>query len=588
MAAPNITILKYAGVEFDLPSVSFRAQAMYDQTGRTLQGHMVTFRCVAWVIGDTRSLFQTKLSAALVALSKSRQDFEWSSGGTEIFNVTADENASSSFYQDRRYGPKPRNVDVKQIPGGVSAKLSFEIETFVNFCSQANDVEEFWWQFSYSFDRDFTCTRTVRGRYRVRSPQNSGETFLLNADLWPKLPRNFFRDRQDVTMSPDGLQIDFTVVDKQVWRTLPRPLTDGRATFRVDQRMAQVFKSLSMSFAAPHDVNKKVIVQFMTALIRARFPDAVAATKKEWFTNFSVTNHEFENRIDITVTSVTYAKRLVNDEDDLQLQIIQDIQDVTPDEFAQSGDEEWYASDGQSELRGAIGTAGLVPVPTPSWDVCGNSNDPNVDDTSEEDTADSDEAVPAYSQSNDPAAADSDDDEDSADDNATISQDHEENTYLSFEEQWRFITVHNNKVLPVPAQGADDIIQQTTRPQTRLIQVGVATRINEPPKVPQPLVVDETTPKVDVEEIATEAPKLLADGKTLVYKVRWAYTVLAAKTRRLVDEANVGDEDETGVQFPFNPIYSSAVNNQIGQALAVHREEPVEEDGDYTIDIYPA
>lgn len=584
---PNLTTLKYNGFEFDLASVSFRGTAVYDQTGRTVQGHQMAFRCTAWVIGDTRSLFQTKLDNAIDALSEARKDFEWSNAGMEIFNITSDESPSTGFYQDRRYGPKPRMIDVKQIPGGVSAKLEFEIEAFINFCSQASDVEEFWWAYSYSFDRDFTCTRTVKGRYRVRSPKSSAETFLLNADLWPKVPKNFYRDRQDTQMSADGLQIDFTVVDKQVWRTLPRPLTDGRATFRIDQRMAQVFKSLSMSFSAPHDVNKKVIVQFIVALIRARFPAAVEATKKEWFTNFSVTNHEFENRVDVTVTSVTYAKRLLTDGDDLQLQIIQDIQDVTPDEYAQSGDEEWYASDGKSEVRGAIGTAGLVPVPSEPFDVCGNTEDASESNTDEE-VKDADEAVPDYSQSNDPAAADSDDDETSADDNETISTEHEENTYLSFEEKWRFITTHNNKVLPVAAKDQDDIIQQTTRPQTRLIQVGVATRINEPPKIPQPAVVDELDPRVDMESVETEAPKLLADGKTLVYKMRWAYTILASKTRRLVDEADASDEDRTGVQFPFNPIYAPTVNGQIGQALATHRVEPVQEDGEYTIDIYPS
>lgn len=602
MPDPNQTTLEYGDgsdkVTFDLVSVSFRATTVYDQPGHSPMGTNLNFRCSAHIIGDgmdPRSDFQSKLNKALRTLALPRQTFNWASGGQTIFcigpaNQSGDTGGSSECLADRRYGPHPHVTSVKQIPGGVSAKVDFEIETFVVLCQLIDnpaDVEEFWWNFTYSYDRNFNCTRTITGRYRVRSPLNAAGSYLVDSDLWPTIPQNFYRAGQDVRVSADGLQLDFTVRDKQVWRTLPRPLTDGTATFRIDQRMAQLFKTLQCSFEAPMDVDKNVIVQFITALIRARFPDAVNPNlndeRKEWFTSFSVTNHEFLNRVDVTVTAVSYARALLDKNDGgLSLQLIMDVQDVQPD--TAFGDE-WEASDGFSETRGMTGTAGLIPQTPPLFDVC---DDDALDgsDTTEEGV--SEEAVserPDDHQVSE-AASQGEDDQTLDSSNPELSEEHETNTYTSYHETWRFINTHNVKVLPNLSKTQPDILQQTTRPQCRVVQVGYATRINEPPVIPQPAVLDEIDSRVDVEEVGTDAPTMLADGVTLVYKARWAYTIVAPTTRQLVDECDVGEPEETCVQYPYNPMFSNQINQQIGQTLVTHREEPVEEDGEYTIDLY--
>jgi hypothetical protein len=589
MANVNITTLTYGGVDFPFPSVRLRSHAIYDQTDRSLQGHSVQFHCTSILTGADVTAFQAVFFPAQKILSQPQQIFDWQVDGISMFRIVPSGTVPSpTEFEDRRYGPKPRVIDVRQIPGGRSARIEFEIEVFINFCGAlASDVEEFWWQTSFNYDRNFYATRTIRGKYRVKAPLSAAEKFFDQVtdpkSLWPKLPRNFYRDSQRVDLSNDGLVLDFTVTDKQVWRTLPRPLTDGRATFRVDQRMAQVFKTLSCSFEAPMDVNKNVIVQFITALIRARFADAVNPTKKEWFSNFTIVNHEFENRVDVNVTSVTFAKRLLDPNDNLRLQIIADVAGVTPEAFGQKDEDdnildEWTASDGFAEARGPTGTATIIPDAQPIWEVC-QPDDPDSGDVPNFNL--SDPFDPDTEESAPPADVVTDD-EFVADDNDNLSEAHEEDTYTSYYETWKFILVHNVRIIPVVVKNVPDIIQQTTNPQLRIVQAGSATRINCPPTVPQPAFVGElgNEARVDMEELGTSTPNLMADGVAIAYKATWAYTMISATKRRIVGEFPLAD-DETAVSYPLNPMFTDDFNQEVAFVTLEHQVSDIEKDGQY-------
>lgn len=591
----NIQTVTYDGVDFPFAHVTLRGQAIYDQPGNVLQGHTLTFRISSVITGTTVTNFRSNLQDRLEVLALTRRRFFWRYGSTEdIYDInpaTAAKGSATSGtkFFDRRFGPKPRVIDIKQITGGLSCRLDFEIETYINLCESANDVEEFWWRFSYAFDSNYNCTRTVRGRYRVRSPLVADNVFVGVAGLWPTIPRGFFRQSQDRTLSQDGLTLDFTTVDKQVWRTLPRPMTDGTATFRIEQRMAQLIKTLTCSFTAPADINKKVIVQFIVALIRGRFPDAVSGSKKEYFTSFQVTNHEFENRVDVTVTSITAAQRLLSSDDNLQLLFMKDIIDVTPEALGQGGDE-WLGSDGVSASRGMVGTAGLVAQPSPLFEVCDTTAAPDQGSTGLEGLEDGELTAPGSSDSNAPADSIGADVDDLGQDNDAMSQEHLDQTYISFQETWRFMLDHNIRIVPVAAADVDDIIQQTTNPQMRIMQFGTATRIAEPPKIPQPAPIEDVNARVDIEEQITEAPTTLADGQTLVFKAKWAYTIVSAAARQIVDtiEAGSGQLDKVLVQYPFNPLLSTERNNEIGKQITEHRQAPIEEDGEYEIALNPS
>lgn len=606
------TFLQYGSATFNLVEVSFRAMAVYDEVGHTLQGHQMTFRVSAYVIGgsggagslQTRANFQTELRDVLDQLSKPRQKFLWVQGSQKVFEFdpastsegSGKQNNDDSF-EDRRFGPHPRVIDVKQIPGGLSANISFEVEVFTNLCGRGEDlsnVEEFWWRFSYTYDRDFNCTRNVSGKFRLRSALNAAEEFLTNSSIWPRIPNGFYRENQDVNVSIDNLLVTFSVTDKQVWRTLPRPLTDGTATFRIEQRMAQLFKTLNCSFSAPVDVSKNTIMNFIDTLIRFRFPNAFVVPESptddrkptEWFTNFTITNYEFENRIDVSVTSVGSAASLTTgtrangifQPSALALKLFPDIQGVVdpnpndPNSFLQS--------DGKSEIRSGLGTAGLIPENYTPWRVCGESKQrPGAADTQYEQIKDTSIIKTERQDSNAPQSSDIDSDD--GDTNPATSEQHQEATYTSYYETWRFINVHNVRVLPVVAAKEQDILQQTTRPQCRIVCTGAATRISEPPQIPSPAVIEDNDARVDYEEIGVDAPYLMADGQTLAYKAKWHYSVVSPNIRRLIDRCNTGNAVSSCVQFPINPLYSREVNEEIQSQNITHILEPITQDGDY-------
>ncbi len=388
----DLQLCSYDGVVFPYCTISYSGRVEYDESGLILQGITLVFRGSTLVSSSSAGVngsgggtggvtdFDTNLYRVLDVLSHPRREFLWQNGGQTVFDIksSGSDVEASRIKIDRRWGPKPKVLSVEKHTGGKAARVNFEIECFVFFCngdSSIGDLEEFHWSYSYSFDKNFSCTRTVRGRYRLRSPLQTGSEFLATGAYWPSLPSSFYRESTNHSLSADGSILEFTITDKQRWRTLPRPMTDGHATMRITQRGAQLTKNYSGMFEAPIDTDKKVIMQLVSAMIAIRFVDAFlptgsGGTFKEWITDLTLTNEEFDNRISFSVTSTrgaTNATQVTGPTGNIDnamayiAQAFGDVASITPG----SGDQ-WLASNGSSELRGMLGTAGLVPQGSPS------------------------------------------------------------------------------------------------------------------------------------------------------------------------------------------------------------------------------
>jgi hypothetical protein len=570
---PDIQTVTYGGVTIPFAAVKYAGSAVYDSTGNVLQGYAIVFSVRAIVVSDTPANFTVALRQVLNILSHPRERFTWTVNGVVMFDVGASGTIGAQD-TDRRFGPKPRVHGSPQITGGRSATVNFDVECFIYPCgSTLLDVEEFWWAFSYDFDRDFNCTRTCTGRYRLRSGTavSAATQLLPNGQFWPKLPGNFYRDTTRHNTSADGSQIDFTVIDKQTWRTLPKPLTSGMASFRIEQRGVILYKTLNCSFGAPLDVDKQVIIQFILALARAKFTDAINTTK-EVITSFSVQDNVFENRVEATITSQASIKSYDSaaDSQSLIAQLFGDVADIAP-----AGGDSWTASNGQAELRGMLGTAGLVPGRSNPFVICGDPDPISLGVPGGSENYDSGYADDAPTRQTSTNASDL-----SGAGNppqASLATEHINYPYVAFTDQWHFILDMNIVQLPVTIASTASVIQRTANPVLKVVQVGHARRYNKPPDVPQPPYIDDHTvdpkPTVSRNEVRPREPRVMADGYSLEYAVDWVRVVEVPAKRGFAQATGALPAGTTAIRTPINPAievgyYNTDVVKKVGNVQA--------------------
>lgn len=579
----------YNGFSFQLSTVGFGGQAVYDQLDRTLQGHNITFRVEGWIVGTDDEDYENKLKDFYSRMAQSRREFKWTlPGGVIAWHVGAA--GSGTPLEDRRKGPHPRIVEINQVTGGLSSRVRVEIECFLNVCDNYADIEEFWWGFNYQYDRNFTCTREITGHFRVRSGIDGPLTLANNTDLWPPLPKGFYRESVSHETSGDGLQITFRVTDRQIWRTLPKPLTNGEATLKVEQQGAKLIKTLTCSFEAPHDVNKQVIMQFITELVRARFPNAInpvlddnaSGQLQEFIYQFSVTNYEFENRMDVTVSSRSGAQELRNAGNDNSIAmpdaIFGDVADVTPE-----SEDDWTASNGFSELRGSTGTAGLLPQANTPFDVCvsrttpaetgKNADDPGTNEQSEEGSG-TFEPGPGLS---------------GPEQQSNTSAEHKRAPYNSYIENYQFILDRNIKFLPKTIESFGDdnisshIVQQTAPPTMKIIQIGYARRIGIPPRAPNPAPLVSGEAYMERQEVRPEAPQMIGDGRTVEHSLGWTYVFTVVDVHGFKDDEDTAEEltdaEQLSIKRPRNPQLSTLGEYKNAEPIDFHPDSITPPDG---------
>lgn len=580
--------------------VSYSARIEYDSTGRSVAGYNLTFRGTSWIISNISVEDQgDKLRAVIDAFKAPRGVFRWyyeGSGQTSYFEVTglagAGNEVASNTYVDRRNGPRARVISAERTNAGFSAKITWEIETFIAAgCDLPADMDEFSWGFSYALDQDFNTTRNVRGIYRFRSATtNSIAVSLLGVGgFWPRLPTGFYRSSITHQLSTDGLTLEWAIADKQVWRTLPRPLTSGRASMHASLQGAVLTKSMDCEFGAPVDVSKSAMLDFIITLIRYRFPDAFNGSKLEYITGLEFSDNMFENRVGCRVTSRTPPTKgsevtdpnIINTNSQTFLRaLFGDIAQVVPISVTPG----WSASNGSTELRSMVGTAGLAPTATLPFDLCSTSqqlvNGSEVfastnlsSDQQVSNTAPNSMSGPGNQNTSVPAAP--------AGQTPQLSVQQSTNPYIYFHEETHWQINRNLEMIPIMASTgastANYSIQQTAPPKVTIIQAGSARRYGAMPNIPQPPFAGVSGALCSEEHFSPTPPKLLADGTTWEYGISYSRVVIVPPLTSI-----------PAVYVPINPqldyaTYSTPLTNEPN--LAGVPQPSASTDGVYSPDV---
>lgn len=219
-------------------------------------------------------------------LAQPRADFEMrvganeqGTGGDILLSASAITlaNAKSISGRDVDNGPKPKGVSITRLTGNAIYRVEFEIEVCRVECSvdgsastnNNRGVLSNRWAMTDEIDNNFYCTRTITGRLRVASANLNPHSFRQL--VMPPLNKYFRRERIQFTATADNLNLDYTIVDKEIAFAAPIPASSWHVSFQESSASARISQTtISIRLTSARNVNKQVLFQIAAQIIDAR------------------------------------------------------------------------------------------------------------------------------------------------------------------------------------------------------------------------------------------------------------------------------------------------------------------------------
>lgn len=239
------------------------------------------------------------------SLLEPRRDLVFKVGGKIAFEAKGTETFSPGVKNiDVSHGPKPKAANVTKIISTKSMRIEFRIESDTLLCeTDQNTKGVLLNQFSIAEDRDENhyMTRSIDGRIRFAHVIASAGMFDNLA--FPALEGGFQRDSIRTTKTRDGLHLEYTIRDKQMFVTTPPPATSFTCKHtETTIKGVQFFGTLSCKMNGPPGVNKHqmIVNAFRIAENRLQLKVQKGETPPFIIENMSVS--DFVNAGDIEVT----------------------------------------------------------------------------------------------------------------------------------------------------------------------------------------------------------------------------------------------------------------------------------------------
>jgi hypothetical protein len=589
--------VKYGTTTIEYARVSYSARAVYDESDRAIRYHVVSFNVSGIVHGagadgsvsttDMRDKVYDGKAALELILSNPRQDFTWKLNGVSVFVVKNATTAAAGEFTDVAQGPKPRAVAVQQVVGGRSFRVSFQVDCAIALQDAAASVpvDTFSFSVAMSYDKNWNAVRHVNGTIGVRMTGVGGTAPLRDiASIFvsgakntggfdpntflPRLPGGWERDGWNYAVSPDGARLQFSCVDRQRWRVLPAGITSGSCVVQISQSGGTLQKSMSGYFECPASTNKQLILDVIASLIEFRFSNAinpVPGAKAERIVNFSVTNHDFDNRIEFSIATSQASANLSGSGNLSQsvLNLLTDIQDVTPAIGSAN-----FANIGANEASAppAAGTSGLIQqVDNPFNNASGGGGDPAMTTaTNSGITATTGREVPST-----PGGALSP----GTGSDGGQSLQHLEFPFTTYVDCMQFVLDYQNVILSTATDDLTyvgtgngytnpDTVQQTARPRLLLIHTGKARRIGAMPIIPRAYLFAPNAILMR-DEPRLFSPRFLADGKSLEFQSEWNSTYYIPGVNQLAGKDGTDAYDGSDGVISINRPPSQQINENL-------------------------
>lgn len=131
---------------------------------------------------------------------------------------------------DLRNGPKPRSCTVTKVISDKVLAVDWTIEVNVLICDKEGEgpdrtstVLTNRWTVEDDIDGNFATTRTISGRMTISNGNLTPHTF--RGLVVPRLQPGFRRESMRFVSSKDGLELDYTIRDREIGYSAPKPAT---------------------------------------------------------------------------------------------------------------------------------------------------------------------------------------------------------------------------------------------------------------------------------------------------------------------------------------------------------------------------
>ena len=299
-----------------------------DSTGVDQIGVRVVVDCTGVIHAspnaNTRGVQVGNLAAGLndtiFRLQKNRRGFTMLVGGLPLYHVQpgavepgtpAGVATNALNNMDLNHGPKPR-VQVLSLKGGYSATIRFQVEFVVSICGnpgQHSGLVNFRFWIGEDIDcRSWLTTRTYSGRLRVAHKHLSPH-LLARSIVVPQLQRGFKREAISLRESENGLELDFTIQDREIIAAPPWDpqakvgATDWRGQFQISTTNGAVCESnLSFQLTGPKGTSKADLATLAMRIIEAKTHMAQGFADKQVFPkHFAIGEQLHENTIECSL-----------------------------------------------------------------------------------------------------------------------------------------------------------------------------------------------------------------------------------------------------------------------------------------------
>jgi hypothetical protein len=223
-----------------------------------------------WEPRKELSVFFAETELALIVRSSDPVD----KGGAQIYDAE----------RDVDNGPKPKHVKLIQITGGNLFRVQFEIEASVT-CAASGQVSPILnnrWSISEAMDRNFFTTRTISGLIRLSTSVTPAHQF--KGFVVPGLEDGFARESIDYTVSPNGLEATYTIVDRQSHTAAPWPATRMSGTHTESTGDGITFHShCHVRLEGPPNADKRLLIGRALQIVDSRLEMTARENQTEYY-----------------------------------------------------------------------------------------------------------------------------------------------------------------------------------------------------------------------------------------------------------------------------------------------------------------
>ena len=313
----------------------FEQVAVYDDSGADLLYHKFTVRAVGYVHGNSGNteIYSGPFGSAgrsapemhlfiRSQLMEPRQPFKMEVSGWDgvvqdppvmetktLLECKPPASGTNSDFSmcDVNNGPKPLIYDVVRITGTNTFRVEFEVEIAKVECHGVDRVENSSgvlsnrWSVSDDIDNNRMTTRTFQGRLRVANANVNPNNF--RQFVVPPLEQGFRRDKMAFVASADGLNLDYTIIEKEIAYSAPFPATSWRYHYTEstgDGKMA--VGEISVDLEGDRNVDHKVLIAIAYQIVNIKLLSTAA--DGHTVENISVTDRygDHENGISLRAT----------------------------------------------------------------------------------------------------------------------------------------------------------------------------------------------------------------------------------------------------------------------------------------------